>query len=107
MYPSSTAGDFAIARVMLGIKPRLAWSMSKNFLLVPVALGFLRDGMRWVFILCVYIFGGCLGMSGREFFGIGQVRPRSTLNSSAHFGAKKSREVFVEYKTHSCITLML
>jgi hypothetical protein len=53
------------------LKPRLAWSMSKNFLLVPVALEVLRDGMRWVFILFVYVFGGCLAMSGREFLGIG------------------------------------
>ena len=45
--------------------------MSKNFLLVPVALEVLRDGMRWVFILFVYVFGGCLAMSGREFLGIG------------------------------------
>ena len=45
--------------------------MSKNFLLLPVALEVLRDGMRWVFILFVYVFGGCLAMSGREFLGIG------------------------------------
>jgi hypothetical protein len=40
-------------------------------LLVPVALEVLRDGMRWVFILFVYVFGRCLAMSGREFLGIG------------------------------------
>jgi hypothetical protein len=53
------------------LMPRLAWSMSKNFLLVPVALEVLGDGMRWVFILFVYVFGGCLAMSGRELLGIG------------------------------------
>jgi hypothetical protein len=69
IYPSSTGGDSAVARVMLGTKPRLARSSRRTFRCYQLRLRCQEMECLGIHIIWSFI-GGCLEMFGREFFGI-------------------------------------